>query len=90
MVVSALTGHGDPELLQILPATTAADRVADEIQLDLGADLGGLTTAEARRVVADIDGAAEVVALTIAESKPRQVMHLQQFLAGFPLLDPRA
>jgi arginase family enzyme len=28
MVVSALTGHGDQELLQILPATTTADRVA--------------------------------------------------------------
>ena len=121
MVVSALTGHGDQELLEILPATTTADRVAlvgmhdwtdptlpaiagewglsvfspdalrstsaplldwladtgatkvaihfdvdtidaDEIQLGLGADRGGLTTAEARRVVADIDGAAEVVA----------------------------
>ncbi len=149
MVVSALTGHGDKELLEILPATTTADRVAlvvmhdwtdprlpaiadkwglsvfgpdalrstsaplldwlgdtgatkgaihfdvdtidaDEIQLGLGADLGGLTTAEARRVVADIDGAAEVVALTIAEFIPRQVMHLQQILAGFPLLGPRA
>jgi arginase len=41
-------------------------------------------------VVADIDGAAEVVALTIAEFIPRQVMHLQQILAGFPLLGPRA
>ena len=139
MVVSALTGHGDQELLQILPATTTADRVAlvgmhdwtdptlpaiadewglsvfspdalrstsaplldwlgdtgatkvaihfdvdtidaDELQLGLGADLGGLSTAEARRVVADIDGAAEVVALTIAEFIPRQVMHLQQIL----------
>ena len=118
----ALTGHGDQELLQILPATTTADRVAlvgmhdwtdpmlpaiaaewglsvfspdalrstsaplldwldttgaakvaihfdvdtvdaDDVQLGLGADLGGLSTAEARRVVADIDGAAEVVAL---------------------------
>jgi arginase len=49
---------------------------ADEIQLGLGADLGGLTIAEARWVVADIDGAAEVVALTIAEFIPRQVMHL--------------
>jgi hypothetical protein len=39
-------------------------------------------------VVADIDGAAEVVALTIAEFIPRQVMHLQQILAGFPLLGP--
>jgi arginase len=28
MVVSALTGHGDTELLDILPATTTADRVA--------------------------------------------------------------
>jgi hypothetical protein len=37
---------------------------ADEIQLGgLGADLGGLSAAEARRVVVDIDGAAEVVAL---------------------------
>ena len=28
MVVSALTGHDNQELLQILPATTTADRVA--------------------------------------------------------------
>jgi arginase len=28
MVVSALTGHGDPELLDLLPATIPADRVA--------------------------------------------------------------
>jgi arginase len=55
---------------------------AEETQLGLGADLGGLT-AEARRVVADIDGAAEVVALTIAEFIPRQVIHLQQLLAGW-------
>ena len=34
---------------------------ADEIQLGQGADLGGLTSAQARRVVADIDGAAEVL-----------------------------
>jgi hypothetical protein len=34
-------------------------------------------------VVADIDSATEVVvALTIAECTPRQVMHLQQILAG--------
>jgi arginase len=61
---------------------------ADEIQLGLAADRGGLTTAEARRVVADIDGAAEVVSLTIAEFIPRQVMHLQQLLDRFPLLGP--
>jgi arginase len=145
MVVSALTGHGDQEVLDLLPATTTADRVAlvgmhdwtdpmlpaiadewgltvfgpevlrstsapllewldhtgatkvavhfdvdtidaNEIQLGLGADLGGLTSAQARRVVADTDDAAEVVALTIAEFVPRQVMQLQQILAGFPLL----
>jgi arginase len=149
MVVSALTSHGDTELLDILPATTTPDRVAlvgmhdwtdptlpviadkwgltvfapdllrstsaplldwldttgatkvaihfdvdtidaNEIQLGLGADLGGLTTAEARRLVADIDAHAEVVALTIAEYIPRQVIHLQQLLGGFPLLGPGA
>ena len=62
---------------------------ANEIQLSLGADLGGLTSIQARRVVADIDGVVEVVALTIAEYVPRQVMHLQQILAGFPLLGPK-
>jgi arginase len=147
MVVSALTGHGDHESLEILPAMTTADGSlvgrhdwtdptlpaiaaewglsvfspdalrstsaplldwlgntgatkvaihfdvdtidADEIQLGLGADRGGLSTAEVRRVVADIDGAAEVVAVTITEFIPRQVMQLQ-ILAGFPLLGPRA
>jgi arginase len=63
---------------------------ADEIQLGLGADLGGLTSAQAGRVVADIDSAAEVIALTIAEFIPRQVIQLQQILAGFPLLGPKA
>lgn len=145
MVVSALTGHGDAELLSILPATTSPNRVAlagmhdwtdpelppiaeqwgltvfgpdslrassttlldwirstgaskvalhfdvdtidaDEIQLGLGADRGGLTSEQARRVVADIDAGFEVVGLTIAEFIPRQVMHLQQVLADFPLL----
>jgi arginase len=147
MVVSALTRHGDQELLDLLPATTTPDRVAlvgmhdwtdptlpaiaeewgltvfgpqmlrstsaallgwlqatgatkvaihfdvdtidaDEIQLGLGADRGGLTSSQARRVVKDVDGVADVVALTIAEFIPRQVIHLQQILAGFPLLDP--
>ncbi|WP_344810153.1 arginase family protein [Microlunatus ginsengisoli] len=145
MVVSGLTGHGDQELLDILPATITPDRVAllgmhdwtdptlpavaeqwgltvfgpdalrtssapvldwlvatgaskvavhfdvdtidaDEIQLGLGADVGGLTSTEARRLVADIDQSVDVVALTIAEFIPRQVIHLQQILDGFPLL----
>jgi arginase len=37
-------------------------------------------------VIDDLSGAADVVAVTIAEFMPRQVMHLQQLLAGFPLL----
>lgn len=148
MVVSALTGHGDREILERLPATISAHRVAlvgmhdwtdhtlppladewgltvfppdrlrtesrslldwirrtgasrvaihfdvdtidaDEIQLGLGADRGGLTSAQARRVVADVDVALDVVALTIAEYIPRQVMRLQQLLGGFPLLRVR-
>jgi hypothetical protein len=35
---------------------------------------------------ADIDSVADVVGLAIAEFIPRQVIHLQQVLAGFPLL----
>jgi len=147
MVVSALTGHGDTELLEMLPATTSAAKVAlvgmhewtdpslpamadewglsvfppaavregsngllawlratgarkvaihfdvdtidaDEIQLGLGEDRGGLTMAQARRVVADVDAEFDVVALTVAEFIPRQVMLLQQMLVGFPLLGP--
>jgi arginase len=40
-------------------------------------------------VVGDICGEVEVVALTIAEYVPRQVMHLQQILAGIPLRGPK-
>jgi arginase len=147
MVVSALTGHGDADVLALLPATTDASRVAlvgmhdwtdaalppiaaawglsvfepeslrtssrgvldwlagtgatkvalhfdvdtvdaDEVRLGLGADRGGLTAEQARRVVADIAGALDVVGLTVAEFVPRQVMHLLRLLAGFPLLGP--
>jgi hypothetical protein len=66
------------------PSTFIID--ADERQLGLGADHGGLTTAEARRVAADIDGAAEVVAPTIADlagfrcsvREPEQIPHDSQ------------
>lgn len=145
MVVSALTGHGDRDVLELLPGTTTAYRAAlvgmhdwtdpalpaiaeewgltvfdpdtlrssssallewldqtgatkvaihfdvdtidaNEIQLGLGADRGGLTTSQARRVVADLEQASEVVAVTVAEYVPRQVLHLKQILAEFPLL----
>lgn len=144
MVVSALTGHGDEEILARLPATIPGGRVAlvgthdwsesdrpaadawgltvfapdrlredtsallewvrgtgvsrvaihfdvdtidaDEVQFGLGYDRGGLTSAQARRVVADVDAEFEVVALTIAEYIPRQVIRLRRLLDGFPLL----
>jgi arginase len=79
-------------------ATTGCSRVAihfdvdtvdsNEIVLGLGAVPDGLTSQQVRRTVADITAAADVVALTIAEFFPRQVMHLRQILDGFPLLTP--
>jgi arginase len=39
-----------------------------------------------RRIVDDLDAVTDVVGLTVAEFIPRQVMHLQQLLGGFPLL----
>ena len=144
MAVAALTGHGDPDVLDLLPATVSPDRVAlvglhswsdddfpnmaewgiqsfspddlrettrplldwvaatgcscvaihfdldtidsNEIVLGLGAEPNGLTSAEVRRIVADVDRAVDVVGFTIAEFIPRQVMHLQRVLSGFPLI----
>jgi arginase len=144
MAAAALTGHGDPEVLALLPATLSPERVAlvglhawaeddianvahwgtrsfspddlrettqplgdwlagtgcsrvaihfdvdttdrNELVLGLGAEPGGLTSAQVRRIVQDIDAVAEVVGLTVAEFIPRQVMHLQQLLTSFPLL----
>lgn len=144
MAVSALTGHGDPDVLALLPATVPSSRVAlvglhaweddaythvgawglrsfapddlrtssadllawlastgctkvavhldvdtvdsDEVVLGLGAEPGGLTTAQVRRVLADLDGAADVVGLSVAEYVPRQVVRVQQLLSGLPLL----
>ena len=59
---------------------------SNELVLGLGAEPGGLTTAQVRRIVDDLDAVAEVVGVTVAEFIPRQVMHLQQLLTGFPLL----
>ena len=62
---------------------------SNEMVLGLGAVPDGLTGAQVRRIVSDIDSASEVVGLTIAEYVPRQVMQLRQLLAGFPLLSAR-
>jgi arginase len=62
---------------------------SNEIVLGLGAEPDGLTSAQTRRIVADLTAAADVVGFTIAEFIPRQVMHLQQILSGFPLFGGR-
>ena len=59
---------------------------SNEIVLRLGAEPKGLTSAEVRRIIADIDQTVDVVGLTIAEFIPRQVMHLQQILKDFILI----
>jgi arginase len=63
---------------------------SNEIVLGLGAEPNGLTSAQVRRIVTDIDQAVHVVGLTIAEFIPRQVMHLQQIVEGFPLIEGSA
>ena len=59
---------------------------SNEVVLGLGAVPNGLTSAQVRRIVADVAAATDVVGLTIAEFFPRQVMHLQSILRDFPLL----
>ena len=144
MAVATLTGHGDPDVQELLPATFSPDRVAlvglhswaeddfpniaewgiqsfgpdelresaqpllewialtgcsrvaihfdvdavdsNEIVLGLGMEPNGLTSTQVRRIVADVEGAVEVVGFTLAEFIPRQVMHLRQILNGFPLV----
>ncbi|MFL5882110.1 MAG: arginase family protein [Actinomycetes bacterium] len=144
MAAAALTGHGDPDVQELLPAIVSPDRVAlvglhawanddianvahwgirsfspddlrettkplgdwlagtgcarvaihfdvdtidsNQLVLGLGAEPGGLTSSQVRRIVNDLDAVAEVVGITVAEFIPRQVGHLQQLLTGFPLL----
>src|SRR5215204_2639240 len=66
------------------PDVDAVD--SNEIVLGLGMEPNGLSSGEVRRIVADVDGAVDVVGFTLAEFIPRQVMHLRQILNGFPLV----
>lgn len=78
-------------------AATGCSRVAvhfdvdtidsNEIVLGLGAEPDGLTSAQVQRVLDDLNHVADIVGLTIAEFIPRQVMHLQQVLKDFPLIN---
>ena len=60
---------------------------SNEIVLGLGAEPDGLTSAQVQRVFDDLNHVADIVGLTIAEFIPRQVMHLQQILKDFPLIN---
>lgn len=53
---------------------------------------GGFMPSRKRSFVVGLklDAAADVVGFTIAEFFPRQVMHLQQILDGFPLISGTA
>jgi arginase len=59
---------------------------SNEVVLGLGAEPGGLTVAQVRRIIDDLHAAADIVGLTIAEYIPRQVMQLQRLVHGLPLL----
>jgi arginase len=50
---------------------------SNEILLGLGAEPGGLSSTQVRRIVSDVRAAVDVVGFTIAEYFPRQVMHMQ-------------
>ncbi|MFD7136447.1 arginase family protein [Streptomyces sp. NPDC059894] len=136
MAVSMITGHGDPEMSRLLPATVPASRLAlvglhewvedayahvgewgltafspDDLRmstgplldwfastgcsrlaihldvdtvdaaegpLGLGKVQGGLTGAQVGHIARDLDATADIVATTIAEFFPRDVLHVQQ------------
>ena len=59
---------------------------AGEAFLGMVAETGGLSTAQVRRVMADVAGVADVVGLTIAEYVPRQVLQLRELVTGMPLI----
>ncbi|OXY92459.1 hypothetical protein [Streptomyces diastatochromogenes] len=59
---------------------------AKEATLGLGKVPDGLTGAEVNRIASDLQCAADVVATTVAEFFPRDALHVQQALRGFPLI----
>jgi arginase len=63
---------------------------SNEIVLGLGAEPNGLTSTQVRRIVTDIDQTVDVVGFAIAEFIPRRVIHLQQIVKGFPLIEGSA
>ncbi|MFJ5031238.1 hypothetical protein ACIQB5_24665 [Streptomyces sp. NPDC088560] len=77
-------------------AATGCSRVAVHLDIDavnanegplgFGKVPGGFTGAQVNRIVHEINGAYGVASTTIAEFFPRDVVHVQQVLHGFPLI----
>ena len=138
MAISHLTGHGDPDVLNALPATIHSSRIAlaglhswaedelpnieawglatfppavlnqgteslidwlkstgcskvaihldvdvidsNDVVLGLGMEPDGLTRDSVAKTIAALHGEADVVALTVAEYLPRQVLALQDLV----------
>lgn len=58
----------------------------DDVALGLGRESGGLTAAQALRIVTDLAAVTDVVGLTIAEFIPRDVLKMQALISGMPLI----
>lgn len=58
----------------------------DEVAFGLGVEPGGLRSDTVVRMLADVAEVADVVALTVAEYIPRQVLAMQRLLGRLPLL----
>jgi len=80
---------GSAVLEAILPAHHGPSATVPVTMTDDGLEErdGGLTSAQVQRVLDDLNHVADIVGLTIAEFIPRQVMHLQQILKDFPLIN---
>lgn len=58
----------------------------EDLALGLGRESGGLTAAQALRIVTDLATVTDVVGLTIAEFIPRDVLKMQNLVSGMPLI----
>ena len=89
----------DPEPLVTWLRDTGSSRVAihfdvdsidsSEIVLGLGQEAGGLTSASAIATLAAVAETVDVVAITIAEYLPRQVIAMRSLLSALPLVGDR-
>ena len=59
---------------------------SNEVILGLGAVPNGLTSDQIRRIITDLSEDVDVVAFTVAEFIPRQVVRMRQILDGLPLV----